>query len=259
MKEIGEGRPVLLLHGSPGDASSWNAVIDELQGSYRLLIPTLPGHERGDRRPVDLEMKDVAAQVAESVGRLEQPAVLVGHSFGANVALEIAMRGGRGIHRMILFEPVLFQVLDTAGRSELHRETSRFFHAYVEDYEDGNDRVIGRMVDFWFGRGAFDRLPDRMRDFLRGQTETNVRDVKATLRRHYSRLELFGVTAPTLVAYGGSSPPVVWHIAQAVAHTVAEGDTTIVEGANHGMLATHPGDVARLIDEFIAAGARPSD
>lgn len=86
----GEGHPVVLLHGLAEDATIWDLQADFLSGSYRLIIPDLPGSGRSPL-PADLSMESLAGAVkavleAEGV----QQAVLIGHSMGGYVMLAFA-------------------------------------------------------------------------------------------------------------------------------------------------------------------------
>ncbi len=95
VQEMGEGPLALLLHGAGGATHSWRDVMPLLAQSHRVVAIDLPGHgftTRGSRQRSGLD------PMAEDIHRLCQtegwePALIVGHSAGAALALRLAERG----------------------------------------------------------------------------------------------------------------------------------------------------------------------
>lgn len=88
----GEGEPVLLVHGTAGSMASWAMFVPQLVEHFEVINMDRRGRGSsgdGESHSLDLEIDDVAA-VVEAVG---EPVHLVGHSFGARVALEASARG----------------------------------------------------------------------------------------------------------------------------------------------------------------------
>src|SRR5436309_3505118 len=89
----GEGRPVLLLHGLGGAARNWERIARELTARHRVVAPDLPGH--GGSEPLaggaGLEAF-VECLDALLSGLRAAPALVAGHSFGAQLGLALAAR-----------------------------------------------------------------------------------------------------------------------------------------------------------------------
>ena len=47
----GEGPPLVLIHGSPGNAQTWQAIGETLSGRFRIIAPNMRGY--GDSDPVE--------------------------------------------------------------------------------------------------------------------------------------------------------------------------------------------------------------
>jgi proline iminopeptidase len=95
--EVGEGFPLILLHGGPGlDHTHMSPYLDALGEEFRLLYIDQRGQGRSERvDPATLSLEGFAEDVdllAEALG-LEQFALL-GHSFGAIVATKHAIERG---------------------------------------------------------------------------------------------------------------------------------------------------------------------
>src|SRR5262249_8015241 len=139
-----------------------------------------------------------AAELIEALVRhVGSPTVLAGYSFGGVVALAVALRANVSIAALVLFEPVALNILSTAGESgdsatdgvppasSRHGAARAIFDGYIESFERGDERAARKMVDFWFGDGAFARMPEPMTAYLIRETRSNTRDVRATLRERY--------------------------------------------------------------------------
>jgi pimeloyl-ACP methyl ester carboxylesterase len=99
-----DGRsPVLLIHGAGAGSAIWSMTLARIARSARAIAVDLPGHGPSDRgaAPPDL------AGYRDAVGGLGAalclgPAVLVGHSMGALVALEAALTWPDKVRALVL-------------------------------------------------------------------------------------------------------------------------------------------------------------
>lgn len=83
----GAGRPVVLLHGQPGTRRDWDGVRGALR-DVRVLAPDRPGY---DGHPA-MDFAGNAQRLSALLGATGvQRAVLVGHSWGGGVALQMAL------------------------------------------------------------------------------------------------------------------------------------------------------------------------
>lgn len=92
--DVGEGPVVVLIHGQPGNGRSWWPVAEALRDSFRVLAPDRPGWGAHPRPATDLAGNALSlARVLEDREALEKDsrAVVVGHSLGGGVALELAL------------------------------------------------------------------------------------------------------------------------------------------------------------------------
>src|SRR5689334_8517196 len=88
--EAGSGPTIALLHGLGGAASNWALVAPALARRSRVVVPDLPGHGGSSALPAPVETLDPYADRVAAL--LAEPAVVVGHSLGAVVALRLAAR-----------------------------------------------------------------------------------------------------------------------------------------------------------------------
>ena len=89
---MGEGPPLLLLHGTGASTHSWRDVMPRLAGHYTVIAPDLPGHAFTIRPPSgSLSLPGMASAVAALLRKLEvKPVRAAGHSAGAAVLVRMA-------------------------------------------------------------------------------------------------------------------------------------------------------------------------
>ncbi|HEX5688622.1 MAG TPA: alpha/beta hydrolase, partial [Roseiflexaceae bacterium] len=86
-----DAQPILLVHGLASNARIWDLVAPLLAGEFRVAAIDQRGHGLSDKPADGYNFSTVARDLAVAIGALgwHQPLV-VGHSWGANVALQLA-------------------------------------------------------------------------------------------------------------------------------------------------------------------------
>jgi len=99
----GDGPPLVLLHGAGDRAAGWSRVAGDLARDHRVVVPDLAGHGRSEPRegPIRVEMllDGIDALLAAEAGG--RPAVLVGNSMGAWMAMLTARRHPEAVARVV--------------------------------------------------------------------------------------------------------------------------------------------------------------
>ena len=106
--KTGSGPPVVLIHGGASDSRDWLYTMAALSHRYSLYAPDLIGFGLSDRNKDGYYLSDFTEFILgfmETLG-LEHP-VLVGHSFGGRLCLEIALQHPEKVSKLV--------VLDAAG------------------------------------------------------------------------------------------------------------------------------------------------
>lgn len=95
---------VVCLHGAAGTADQWASQIEHLAPNYRVIAPDLRGHGRSEipRSAYSLEefLWDVTQMLA--ILEVEEPFVLMAHSFGGPIAITFARAQPQRLSRLIL-------------------------------------------------------------------------------------------------------------------------------------------------------------
>ena len=256
-EEYGAGPLVVLVHGSPGNGKAWSRVGERLADRHRIIAPDLPGH--GGTTPQAAgevpDVADTATLIEALLGRVGAPALLAGYSYGGVVALAIALRARVSIGALALLEPVAVSALNLTGDPDLHARTRAVFDGYIAGVEGGDPLQVRTMVEFWFGPGAFEHMPESLRAYLVREAATNVRDVRGALREDYSPAGLRRLSMPVTTLVGGCSPEITRTIARTITAHVPRGTLAIVDGATHALITTHAEAVAEALAALVPGAA----
>ena len=231
--------PCLFIHSLGGRRDFWQPVLDQLRKNYRAVALDLRGHGQSGAEAAVMELDDFAADVLRVADALRLDRfILVGHSFGATVALAVASRAPRRIMGLVL--------LDAAGA---------FDDVPVAALEDFIDQVTGDSGTA-FVREAYEtnleRAKPSTRDVVLGSLEGTDRD---TIGAAYT--SLFG-TDPRqlLLRYPGpvrlivdaaNDSPMSLHA------QLPDLDIVPVRDSSHWIMLDQPEQVTTALKEFIDA------
>lgn len=100
-----ENAPVLLLlHGTGAASHSWRHLLPLMSQRFRVVAPDLPGH--GFTRPrgqPDLSLPGMVKSLTELLAQIERsPAVIMGHSAGAAIAVALAASSATVVPRHVI-------------------------------------------------------------------------------------------------------------------------------------------------------------
>jgi haloalkane dehalogenase len=103
--DVGDGPPLLFLHGNPTWAYLYRHLIRGLAPSYRCIAPDYLGFGRSEK-PADFSYRppDHADHIAALCDRLELSTLtLVAHDWGGPIGLSVAVRQPERVRRLVLF------------------------------------------------------------------------------------------------------------------------------------------------------------
>jgi magnesium chelatase accessory protein len=115
---LGEGPTVLLLHGSGAATHSWRDLAPLLARDFRVIALDLPGHGFTDTPGGDgLSLPGMAKALGGLLAVLEaRPALVVGHSAGAAIALRMSLEGLIGDSAIVSINGALKPFPGSAGQ-----------------------------------------------------------------------------------------------------------------------------------------------
>jgi len=236
--------PTLALHCSLAHSGAWAGVAARLADVVTLTAFDLPGHgHSGDwdgARDFAALSTDIAATFLP-----DAPVHLIGHSFGALVALRLALAHPDRIRTLTLIEPVLFAATRGTPAWDAHLAAQAPFEAAMRA---GDHTAAARAFTAHWGAGVdWDAMSSRARTAAATRMPLIAAGSGATVDEGDLILapgRLEALTIPTLLIDGATSPPVIAAIHTALAARLPEARRITVPGAGHMVPLTHPDAVA---------------
>jgi proline iminopeptidase len=273
-REIGHGRPILVLHGGPDfDISYLLPDMDRLADAYRLVYYDQRGRGKSaeDIAPADVSLESELEDL-ETVRRhfgLDKM-VILGHSWGALLALEYAVRHPERVSGLVVLTPAPvseadFQLL-LRERGEKRPEAVETLKAMraTSAYKEADPDAVAAYYRIHFAAALqrpadLDRLIARMRasftrDGIRKARAVEDRLLQETwLSRGYDATSrLHGLAIPTLVVYADHDfipAACSAHIAQAIPGA----RYVTLAACGHFPFLECPAEMRREIDSFLAS------
>ncbi|WP_027144615.1 alpha/beta fold hydrolase [Mesorhizobium sp. WSM3626] len=246
----GSGAPVLFIHGVGMNAAIWQPQIDRMAGSWDVIAIDMLGHGRSPLPPPNPELADYADQAIRLLDHLGLDKVsVVGHSMGALVAQELALRAAQRVRGIVSLNAVFRRPPELA-------EAVRQRAAALTGQGDatGTAQTIAR----WFG----DPVPAEL-EAAAGKTvsalsavdpEGYARTYRLFARAdgdHAERLQTLAV--PALFMTGSEDRNSSPAMSAALARLAPHGRCIVLAGERHMMAVAAPDRTTRRIVGFLEA------
>src|SRR5690606_15054671 len=104
---LGQGQPVVLIHGVGLNKEMWGGQFVGLAGDYRVIAYDMLGHGQSPRPAADTDLQGYAAQLAELLDHLQIPqATVIGFSMGGLVARAFALHHPQRLAALVVLNSV---------------------------------------------------------------------------------------------------------------------------------------------------------
>ncbi len=235
-----DGPVVVLVHGTMDRSTGFAKVARRLDDRYRVVRYDRRGYARSRAVPgpygCATHVNDLVSVMA---GR---PAVVVGHSYGGNVALAAAAQRPDIVRSVVFYEtPLPWQPWwpgTTAGVA-----------AVAAGREGGPEEAAEQFLRRLLGDEVWERLPERTKVARRAEGHALVGEMVDV--QTLAPWEPWEVTVPVVGGHGTRSrdhhPPAVRWIVE----RVDGAELMVVDGAGHGAHLSHPDAFASLVERAV--------
>ena len=244
-RDFGSGaRPVLAVHCSLAHSGTWRGLAAELSDTVTITAFDLLTHGKSPDwdHQGDFQERNVEA----GLSLLTQPMDLIGHSFGATVALQMALRQPDMVRSLTLIEPVFFaSAKDPALLQDLAEQNQPFIQAL----QAGNPALAARLFNRMWSSGApkWPDLPETTRAAMTRAIEIVPFCDPAILTDRAGLLTPGGagaLTMPVLLLHGAETNPVIPSVNAGLLQQLPNARLAVIEGAGHMVSISHPAEVA---------------
>jgi pimeloyl-ACP methyl ester carboxylesterase len=255
VREAGQGPGVVCLHANASSSSQWRGLMELLAPTYRVLAPDSLSAGRSPAWPADgaFTLREEAAFLEAVFANAGRPFTLVGHSYGAAVALVAALQQPHRVRAMALYEPTLFSLVDARSPPPNDADGIRRVATAAGAAVDAGDthQAAELFIDYWMGAGAWARTPASRKPAI-AESVRNVRGWGHALFGEPSPLAAFSVLKmPVLYLVGKDSPPSSLAVARLLAPALPQVRMVQLDGLGHMGPVTHPERVNAAIARFI--------
>ncbi len=255
--EIGEGEPILFVHGLGGCWRNWLENLPYFGRSHRAIALDLPGFGHSPMPSWTIDMPAYGRLIHDFCEKLgiERVAAIVGNSMGGFVSTEAVIEEPSRFDRLVL--------VSAAGISFAEAEGRRL-EAMVSTFEAAVPFLSGAR-EFWLSRprtrnlafGRVFRYPNGVRpELLAEQMEPGIRapgfpDAIRAIGGYDTRHRLGEIEVPTMVVWGLSDHIVPVEAAIGYHRLIDGSRLEIFERTGHVPQMERPARFNALVDEFL--------
>jgi pimeloyl-ACP methyl ester carboxylesterase len=252
--DVGEGPPLLCLHGFSMPGVLFLPLIEALKHQFRLLVPDMRGHGHSMNLPSARSMYDYASDMTllgQELG-LAQVNVL-GYSMGGAVAQALTFQSPAFVERLILcctfaYKHVTLseQLAPILGKPILRLLGPKGLAAFIRP-AISRDRATRETLQGW------------LQDTVRQNNATQHLVAGAEAIFHFdARPHLPHIQQPTLILAGDLDPVVPPKHAHILARLIPHARLIMLPGATHAFIYTHTAMMKGAIEHFLEAQAPES-
>ena len=255
-----EGEPLVLVHGSWGDHHNWDAVVDELSKTFRVLTYDRRGHSRSERLKHQGNTEEDVVDLIALVEHLRlAPAHIAGNSFGAAIALKAAAQRPDIFQTLVVHEPPLFGLIQDEAflKNTLPVLNSRI-EAVVEKIAERKEEKAAELFveTIAMGPGSWSGLPKATQQTFVFNAPTFYDEIMDPGSLHMNIEGLKRFDKPALLTNGTQSPPFFLQVVEALRQALPHAEQTTFSEAGHVPHMSHPDKYIQVIKEFCLVHAR---
>jgi pimeloyl-ACP methyl ester carboxylesterase len=261
--EMGEGPPVVLVHGHSGCWQNWLENIPQLARRHRVVTMDLPGFGYSEM-PEWVSIENYAAFLDALCAELGiEDAAVVGNSMGGFVGAELTVRHPERVSSLVLVSAAGLSTKYLGFSNEFYRRKSvrafaRVFNAYATIPEARAETLVRRRRLRRAVLRAVVKYPERLpgpltAELLRGSGRPAAPYATDAIMAYDFRDRVDEIDCPTLIVWGADDRIVPVEAADAFERAIPGARKVIFPDTGHVPMVERPAAFNRLLEEFFAA------
>jgi len=227
-KALGEGKPLLILHGWGSRSDNWQKVGETLaKNGIKVIIPDLPGFGQSDKPQTAWDLDDYCDFVEEFVKVLNlDKFYLLGHSFGGVLALKLSLRAPEKVAKLFLVSAACIR------KKTFKNKLFKFLSKFIKIKTPFLRKVFYRKSDYLSTQGV-------MRD-------TYLKIIAEDLLNILSQVQ-----ADTIIIWGKEDSITPISDARKINSKIKNSKLEILSGFDHDLNLKGPEELAEAIIKFL--------
>ena len=236
--EVGEGEPLILLHGLFGALSNFSDLIDYFKSSYKVIVPLLPLF---DLDLLHTSVTGLAKHVAQFIDHKGYNHIhLLGNSLGGHVGL---------VH--VLKHPEKIKSLTLTGSSGL------FENAMGDSYPKRGDREYIKnktAQTFYDPAMATPELVDEVFEITNSRIKVIkiIALAKSAIRNNLGE-ELNQIKTPTLLIWGNNDTVTPPFVAEEFKKLIPNSELHFIDKCGHAPMMERPAEFNKILSAFLTS------
>jgi len=249
---LGNGNEdALMMHCTLSSARALAPLARAFEHRFTVTAFDLPSHGQSANWDFNGNLQDRVTEVAETF--IKGPVHLIGHSFGATVALRLMSKMPERIKSAVLFEPVFVEAA-FQRKPELRASYDAQAHEFVTAMSmNDKERATIEFLKMWGDGTPWEAIPPNLRKSMIDKIDVVDAGKSALHRDDHDMLGPSGLvtyTGPAMFIRGACSIPIIKDVHTALAELMPQASDHAILGAGHMVPMTHQVDCVKLMQEF---------
>ncbi|HEY2767141.1 MAG TPA: alpha/beta hydrolase [Solirubrobacteraceae bacterium] len=258
--ELGEGPPLVFVHGLSGSWPNWLEQLPVFARTRRVIAVDLPGFGHSPMPRQQISISGYARTLDALLGQLDvDAAAIVGNSMGGFVAAELAINFPQRVERLVLVSAAGISTYNHPGGTRALpslRRAERVVAAYAGWVAAHSDTVARRrgLRNATLGMIAAhpSRLPAALAaEQLRGAGKPGFIQALAANLDYDFRHRLGEIACPTLIVWGDRDRVITPRDADRFAKLIPGSRKVVFEDTGHVAMLERPAQFNKLLAEFL--------
>lgn len=245
---VGQGQPLVLLHGWGMHSGVWQPLIKKLSAQYMLYLVDLPG--MGNSRPIEpYHLHALADEVAQVIPGVSD---VLGWSLGGLVAQRIALNQPDRIRRLVLVGSTPCFVNKAGWDAGISPNN---FETFADNVNSDYKATILQFLTLQCMKADDARSTLKQ---LRSSFETRPTPTQATLQRALQILldadlrdEVANIRKPTLLIHGDRDTLAPVQAAHWMMQQLPQGFLRVMSGSAHAPFLSHSAQFIAALNQFL--------